>query len=56
MKSHIYENRKYVLAGIALVIVLCYIARLAFLQLSDGEYKTRADDNAFFLCHMNLLP
>ena len=48
MRSHFYEYRKFVLAGIALVIVLCYIVRLAFLQLSDGEYKTRADDNAFF--------
>ncbi len=48
MKSHIYEYRKFVLAGIALVIVLCYIIRLAFLQLSNEEYKTRADDNAFF--------
>ena len=48
MKNHVYENRKYVLAGIALVIVLCYIIRLAFLQLSDEEYKSRANDNAFF--------
>ena len=46
MKNHIYEYRKFVLAGIALVIVLCYIVRLAFLQLSDGEYKTRAQ------CHL----
>ena len=48
MKNHVYEYRKFVLAGIALIIVLSYIVRLAFLQLSDGEYKTRADDNAFF--------
>lgn len=48
MKSFKYEYRKYVLAGIALIIVLSYITRLAFLQLSDEEYKTRADDNAFF--------
>lgn len=48
MKSHVYEYRKFVLAGIALVIVLCYIIRLAFLQLSNEEYKTRADNNAFF--------
>ena len=38
MRSHFYEYRKFVLAGIALVIVLCYIVRLAFLQLSDGEH------------------
>src|SRR5574344_126946 len=48
MKSHVYEYRKFVLAGIALTIVLCYIARLAFLQLTSEEYKSRANDNAFF--------
>lgn len=48
MKSHVYEYRKFVLGGTALLIVLCYIARLAFLQLSDEEYKSRADSNAFF--------
>ena len=48
MNHHTYEYRKFVLAGIALIVVLSYIARLAYLQLSDGEYKTRADNNAFF--------
>lgn len=48
MKNHLYEYRKFVLGGIALAIVVCYIVRLAFLQLSDEEYKSRADNNAFF--------
>ncbi len=48
MKSQFYEYRKYVLAGIALIVVISYIIRLAFLQLSGEEYKSRADDNAFF--------
>lgn len=48
MKNYVYAYRKYVLGGIALVIVLSYIVRLAFLQLSSEEYKSRADDNAFF--------
>ncbi|MDO5483042.1 MAG: penicillin-binding protein 2 [Bacteroidaceae bacterium] len=47
MKNHIYEYRKFVIGGIAFVIVLCYVVRLAFLQLSNEEYKTRADSNAF---------
>jgi len=47
MKDHIYDYRKFVIGGIALVIVLCYIARLAYLQLSDDEYKARAESNAF---------
>lgn len=46
-KRHKYENRKFVLGGIALVIVLCYIARLAFLQLVDDDYTGRANSNAF---------
>ncbi|MBQ6964763.1 MAG: penicillin-binding protein 2 [Bacteroidaceae bacterium] len=48
MKNHLFEYRKYVLGGIAFIIVVGYIIRLAFLQLSDGEYKSRAEGNAFF--------
>ena len=48
MNSHAYEYRKFFLAGLALLIVLYYLDRLAFLQLSDEEYKSRADNNAFF--------
>lgn len=48
MNRHIYEYRKFVLGGIAFMVVLCYIARLAFLQLSDEGYKDKADSNAFF--------
>lgn len=47
MQNHLYEYRKFVIGGIALVVVLSYIARLGFLQLSDEEYKSRADNNAF---------
>lgn len=47
MKDHQYEHRKFVLGGIALVIVICYILRLAFLQLYDSEFKEKADNNAF---------
>lgn len=47
MKDYSFENRKFVVAGIALLIVLTYIARLAFLQLMDEDYKVYADNNAF---------
>lgn len=47
MQNHLYEYRKFIIGGIALVVVLSYIARLGFLQLSDEEYKSRADNNAF---------
>lgn len=40
--------RRYVIGGIALVIVLSYIVRLALLQLGDEEdYRASADNNAF---------
>ncbi len=48
MKHHTFDNRKFVLGGIALFVVLAYIVRLAFLQLSDTDYKKSADSNAFF--------
>ena len=47
MKNLKYEYRKFIIGGIALLVVLCYIARLAFLQLSDDGYKDKADNNAF---------
>ena len=47
MKNHQYENRKYVLGGIVLVIVVAYIVRLAFLQLMSEDYKAHAESNAF---------
>ena len=47
MQNHLYEYRKYIIGGIALLVVLSYIVRLAFLQLSNDEYKRSADNNAF---------
>ena len=52
MIDHTYEQRKYVIAGVALAIVLVYVARLFYLQISTDEYKVRADSNAF---HKNYL-
>lgn len=47
MQNHLYEYRKYIIGGIALLVVLSYIVCLAFLQLSNDEYKSSADNNAF---------
>lgn len=47
MNDHILDNRRFVLGGIAVAIVLIYIVRLAFLQLMDNDYKASADNNAF---------
>ena len=48
MSNNILENRRYVLSGIAVVIVVAYIARLAFLQLMSADYGKSADNNAFY--------
>ena len=48
MKEQDFGYRKYVLGGIALVIVLLYIARLAVLQLASDEYAGSAKSNALF--------
>lgn len=46
-KDYNLEKRKYVIAGLAVVIVLIYAMRLFELQLSDSSYKANADSNAF---------
>ncbi len=48
MARSAFESRKFVIGGIALTIVVAYIVRLAFLQLGSDDYKTNADNNAFF--------
>ena len=47
MKDYGLENRKFVIAGIAMLIVAVYIVRLFFLQLMSDDYKKNADSNAF---------
>ena len=42
-----FENRKFVVGGIAIVIVLVYLVRLFTLQLLSDDYKKNADSNAF---------
>ena len=47
VKDYGLENRKFVIAGIAMLIVAVYIVRLFFLQLMSDDYKKNADSNAF---------
>ena len=42
-----YENRKFVVAGVVIAIVLIYIIRLFNLQILSEEYKDYADSNDF---------
>lgn len=41
------ENRRFVIGGIAVVIITIYIIRLFTLQLLSDDYKRNADSNAF---------
>src|SRR5574344_2825849 len=47
MKDYGLENRKYVIGGVALTIVIVYILRLFTLQIMSDDYKKNADSNAF---------
>ena len=47
MKDYNLENRRYVIAAIAIVIVVIYIVRLFTLQFMSDDYKKNADSNAF---------
>lgn len=47
MKDYGLENRRFVVGGVAIAIVVVYIVRLFFLQLMSDDYKKNADSNAF---------
>ena len=47
MKEYGLENRKYVIGGVAIFIVVVYILRLFTLQIMSDDYKKNADSNAF---------
>lgn len=47
MKDFNLEKRRFVIAGVAVTVVLVYIVRLFTLQLLSDDYKRNADSNAF---------
>ncbi len=47
MKNYNLENRRYIIGGMAILIVLVYIIRLFTLQILSDDYKKNADSNAF---------
>lgn len=47
MKNYELENRRFVIAGVAILIVTVYIIRLFVLQIMSDDYKKNADSNAF---------
>ena len=42
-----FENRKFVIVGVVMAIVLVFITRLFYLQILNDDYKKHADSNAF---------
>ena len=47
MKDFNLEYRRYIIGGVAILIVVVYIIRLFTLQLLSDDYKKNADSNAF---------
>ena len=47
VKEHGGEYRRFVIGGVAIVMVAIYIVRLFTLQLMSDDYKKNADSNAF---------
>ena len=47
MRDHGLDYRRYVIAGVAALIVVVYIIRLFTLQITSDDYKKSADSNAF---------
>ncbi|MBR1395734.1 MAG: penicillin-binding protein 2 [Prevotella sp.] len=47
MKNYELAKRRYVIGGVAILIVVVYIIRLFMLQISSDDYKKSADSNAF---------
>ena len=48
MKDYSYDNRKYIISGVMILVLLIYVARLYNLQIDSSDYKTKADSNAFY--------
>ena len=47
MEAYNFSNRKFVIGGVAIGIILIYLIRLFTLQLLSDDYKKNADSNAF---------
>lgn len=47
MINDLYGNRKYVIGGLMILVVLIYILRLFSLQILDNSYQDKADSNAY---------
>ena len=41
------ENRRFIIGGVTIAIVVIYMIRLFSLQIMSDDYKKNADSNAF---------
>lgn len=48
MDRHAFDNRRFVIGGIAIGIVVVYIIRLFSLQILSDDYRKNSESNAFF--------
>ena len=48
MKAYEFERRQFVIGGIALLVVVIYIIRLAVLQLAPNDYEEISRNNAIY--------
>lgn len=47
MKDFELSRRRFVIAGVAIAVIVVYVIRLFFLQILSDDYKRNADSNAF---------
>jgi penicillin-binding protein 2 len=45
--KHIYRDRRYIISGVFIVVLLLFISRFFYLQLMSDAYKASAESNAF---------
>ena len=46
-QKYMYDNRRYIIGGTVIVLLLIFVVRLFFLQIMSDDYKRWADSNAF---------
>ena len=46
-QKYLYDNRRYIIAGTVVVLLMIFVVRLFFLQILSDDYKRWADSNAF---------
>ena len=48
MKDHSLDSRRYILAGVVILVLVTYVVRLFNIQLRNDDYKALAESNAYY--------